>query len=154
MGERRKAAWRRKFLAALQRCGSVAGGGAGGGGGSGHRLYGAGGTAFAAHWGAALAGARGRLAEDGPPALAGNEVVRRSRHGRPYIARVGSGRWSADKEAAFLAALEEGANVRRAARVARVSTTALDLRRRREPALRGGVGGGGAGAAMWSSKCC
>jgi hypothetical protein len=40
-------------------------------------------------------------------AAARDEVVRRSRHGRPCIARVGPGRWSAGKEAAFLAALEE-----------------------------------------------
>jgi hypothetical protein len=48
---------------------------------------------------------------------------------------VGPGRWSADKEAAFLAALEEGANVRRAARAARISTPALYARRNREPAF-------------------
>jgi hypothetical protein len=107
---------------------------------------------FAAQWVAALAEGRQRLNEarlehgpvagdgaveqDGPPALARDEVVRRSRHGRPCIARVGPGRWSAGKEAAFLAALEEGANVRRAARAARISTSALYTRRRREPAFR------------------
>jgi transposase-like protein len=48
---------------------------------------------------------------------------------------VGPGRWSADKEEVFLAALEEGANVRRAARAARISTTALYTRRQREPAF-------------------
>ncbi|HZG45694.1 MAG TPA: hypothetical protein VEZ41_05440, partial [Allosphingosinicella sp.] len=84
---------------------------------------------------------RGRLAasatgKGAAPALAGDEVVRGSRRGRPCIALVGPGRWSADKEATFLAALEEGANVRRAARAARISTTALYTRRQREPAFR------------------
>jgi hypothetical protein len=91
---------------------------------------------FATQWAAALAEGRGRLGRGEAPALAGDEVVRRSRHGRPCIARVGPGRWSADKEALFLDALEEGANVRRAARAARISTTALYTRRRREPAFR------------------
>jgi transposase-like protein len=136
MGKKREAAWRERFLAALARCGSVTGAARAAGV---HRstIYGARqrDPDFAARCAEALAEGRRRLASGGTPALAGDEVVRRSRHGRPCIALVGPGRWSADKEALFLAALEEGANVRRAARAARISTAALYTRRQREPAF-------------------
>lgn len=138
MGGRRNAAWRRRFLAALEQCGSVTGAARAAGV---HRTsaYEARrrDAEFAQAWAAALAQGRGRLARGEVPALAGEEVLRRSRHGRPCIARVGPGRWSAAKEAVFLDALEEGANVERAARAAGISTTALYNRRRREPAFAG-----------------
>jgi hypothetical protein len=81
---------------------------------------------FAQDWAAALAEGRGRLAAGrtaagGAGAGAGRGGARIA-HGRPCIARVGPGRWSAGKEAAFLAALEESGNVSRAARAARIST--------------------------------
>jgi hypothetical protein len=136
MDERDGAAWRGRFLAALARCGNVRmSAQAAGVDHSTAYLARRRDRRFAESWAAALGEAQGRLAGDEAPSLAGAEVVRRSRHGRPCIAQVGPDRWSADKEAHFLAALEEGANVRRAARAARISTTALYTRRQREPAF-------------------
>jgi hypothetical protein len=136
MGGRRNAAWRRRFLVALVRGGSVTGAArAAGVDRTGVYLVRRRDADFAARWDAALAAAREQLAGRTAPKLAGAEVVRSSRHGRPCIALVGPDRWSADREALFLAALAEGANVRRAARAARISTTALYLRRQREPAF-------------------
>jgi hypothetical protein len=98
--------------------------------------------AFAASWDRALAAARGRLAGDGaqeerdrPPRLRGGEVVRASKAGRPCILRAGEGRWCADSEQAFLAALSATANVRAAARAAGFSTVTVYNRRRQWPAF-------------------
>lgn len=90
---------------------------------------------FAGRWAAAVAEGRGRLARGERPALARDEIVRHSKHGRPCVMRVGPGRWSAAKEATFLTALEEGANVKRAADAIGMSTETLYARRRREPAF-------------------
>ena len=136
MGRSNETAWRAEFLAALARGGSVKGAAAAAGV---DRT-----TAyearkrdpdFAARWAAALAEGRGRLERGETPALERDEIVRSSRHGRPCVMRAGPGRWSAAKEAMFLAALEESANVSRAAEAAGISTTALYARRRREPAF-------------------
>ncbi len=136
MGTAKEAAWRAGFLAALARGGSVKGAA---------RAAGVDRTSayearkrdpdFAARWAAALAEGHGRLERGETPALARDEIVRSSRHGRPCVMRAGPGRWSAAKEALFLTALEEGANVSRAAEAADISTTALYARRRREPAF-------------------
>jgi hypothetical protein len=67
--------------------------------------------------------------------LRGDEVIRSSRTGRPCIARVGPGRWSARSERAFLAELTATANVKAAARAAGVSATAAYNRRRLWPAF-------------------
>jgi len=136
MGKRKEAAWRAGFLAALARGGSVVGA-ARAVGVDKTTAYQARGrdAGFAARWAAAVAEGRSRLVRGETPPLARDEIVRSSRHGRPCVMRVGPGRWSAVKEAVFLAALEEGANVARAAAAAGISTTALYLRRRREPAF-------------------
>ncbi|MGF1549735.1 MAG: hypothetical protein ACFBQW_04290, partial [Sphingomonadaceae bacterium] len=75
---------------------------------------------------------RARLARGEAPPLARDEIVRRSRHGRHCVMRVGPGRWSAEKEEAFLAALTETANVAASARAVKTSTTALYRRRARD----------------------
>ena len=132
---KKEAAWRAGFLAALARGGSVTGAAAAAGVDR-TTAYEARkrDSDFAARWTAALAEGRGRLERGETPALARDEIVRSSRHGRPCVMRAGPGRWSAAKEALFLTALEEGANVSRAA-AAGISTTALYARRRREPAF-------------------
>lgn len=133
---KKEAPWRAGFLAALARGASVKGAAAAAGV---DRT-----TAyearkrdpdFAAQWAAALAEGRGRLERGETPALARDEIVRSSRHGRPCVMRAGPGRWSAAKEVLFLTALEESANVSRAAEAAGLSTTALYARRQREPAF-------------------
>lgn len=136
MAKRKKPGWRADFLTALGQWGSVK-----------HAAAAVGvdrTTAyearkrdpdFAARWAAALAEGCGRLGRGETPALARDEIVRSSRHRRPCVMRVGPGRWSAAKEAVFLTALEEGANVSRAAEAAGISTAALYARRRREPAF-------------------
>lgn len=136
MRKRREAAWRAAFLAALARGGSVKGAAEAAGVDRTTAYQARSGDAdLAACWAAALAEGRERLARGERPVLAGNEVVRSSRHGRPCVMRAGAGRWSAGKEALFLTVLEEGANVRRAAAAAGLSTQALYARRRREPAF-------------------
>ena len=70
-----------------------------------------------------------------PPRLRDNQVIRSSKTGRPCIARVGPGRWSAKSERAFIAELTATANVAAAARAAGVSTTAAYNRRRLWPAF-------------------
>jgi hypothetical protein len=67
--------------------------------------------------------------------LRDDQVIRSSKSGRPCIARVGPGRWSARSERAFLAELTATANVKAAARAAGVSTTAAYNRRRLWPAF-------------------
>jgi hypothetical protein len=64
-----------------------------------------------------------------------HEIVRASKAGRPCIARVGPGRWSARSERAFLAELTATANVKAAARAAGVSAQAAYNRRRLWPAF-------------------
>ncbi len=88
---------------------------------------------FAGRWAAAQAEGRGRLEQGEAPPLARDEIVRKSKHGRPCIMRVGPGRWSAAKEAEFLAHVEAGANVARAADLVGMSREAVYARRRREP---------------------
>lgn len=135
-GKRKEAAWRAPFLAALARGGSVKGAARAAGVDKTTAYQARGRDAeFAARWVAALAEGRGRLERGETPPLARDEIVRSSRHGRPCVMQAGPGRWSAAKEALFLAALEEGANVARAAAAAGISTTALYARRRREPAF-------------------
>jgi hypothetical protein len=114
-------------------------------------------AAFAASWDRAQEAARERLSFESPlrdggcatsseaprdertlrtaPKLRGDEIVRSSRAGRPCIARVGPGRWSAKSERAFIAELTATANVAAAARAAGVSTTAAYNRRRLWPAF-------------------
>lgn len=136
MGERREAMWWAGFLEALAVCGSVkAAAGAAGVDKSTVYYSRKAHAGFAARWDVALAAARGRLMRGEAPALKRDEIVRASRHGRPCVMRVGPGRWSAAKEAVFLSALEEGANVKRAAAAAGISTCTLYTRRRREPAF-------------------
>ena len=67
--------------------------------------------------------------------LRDNQVIRSSKAGRPCIARVGPGRWSAESERAFLAELRASANVKAAARAAGVSAVAAYNRRRLWPAF-------------------
>jgi transposase-like protein len=136
MGEKREASWWAAFLEALAVGGSVqmAARAAGVDRSSAYQSRKAH-PDFAARWDAALAQARGRLARGEAPPLKRDEIVRASRHGRPCVMRVGPGRWSAGKEVIFLTALEEGANVARAAEAAGISRVALYNRRRREPAF-------------------
>jgi hypothetical protein len=132
----RRGTWREAFLDALAQGGSVTGA-ARAAGVDRTTAYGArkADRAFATRWDETLGEGRGRLGRGEAPALARDEIARSSRHGRPCVMRVGPGRWSAAKEALFLAVLEEGANVKRAADAAGLSTTALYARRRREPAF-------------------
>lgn len=136
MAKRRETPWRALFLGALARGGSVKGAAAAAGVDRttaywARKVY----PDFAARWEAALAEGRGRLERGETPPLACDEIVRTSRHGRPCVMKVGPGRWSSAKEALFLAALEEGANVRRAAAAAGISPCAVYERRQREPAF-------------------
>ncbi len=68
----------------------------------------------------------------------GEELVVRcsSIGGAPKLVRAGPGRWSTAREARFIAALCECANVRRAAVAAGISTQALYARRLREAGFR------------------
>jgi hypothetical protein len=158
-------AWRRAFLRELARSGSVALAAekCGIDRSSAYQARGKN-PAFAASWDRALAAARERLSASpapaqahpqplpqaggesavplppagggrGGPKLRGDQVVRASKAGRPCIARVGPGRWSAKSERAFLAELTATANVRAAARAAGVSTQAAYNRRRLWPAF-------------------
>lgn len=139
---RRKAAaggaagWREAFLAALAQGHSVRGAARLAGVDHSSAYYARKGDAgFAERWAAAVAEGRGRLARGERPSLGRDEIVRHSKHGRPCVMRVGPGRWSAAKEAIFLTALEEGANVKRAADAIGMSTETLYARRRKEPAF-------------------
>jgi len=69
------------------------------------------------------------------PKLRPNETVRASKDGRPCIARLGPGRWSAKVERAFLDELTASANVKAAARAAGVSAQAAYARRGKWPAF-------------------
>lgn len=126
--------WRAGFLRALGRSGSVAGAARAAGV---DRTTAHGARArdarFAAAWDKAVAGARARLGAGVGPPMARDEIVRRSRHGRPCVMRAGPGRWSAGKEALFLAVLEDTANVRAAADAVGMSTTAIYARRAAQP---------------------
>jgi hypothetical protein len=131
------------------------GGGAGGGGGPDDGLRGAQGRpGVRGQVGRALGEGRARIGRGETPAIGRDEIVRSSRHGRPCVMRVGPGRWSAGKEALFLAVLEEGANVKRAAEAAGLSTTALyrgggdGSRPSRRPGARR------CGAVIWMSRRC
>lgn len=88
--------------------------------------------AFALKWAAAVAQARRR----GPSRRTGRGdqdlVLRASKRGDQLVA-VSPGRWSARKEAIFLAELRRTGNVRRAARACRLSTNALYYRRNAYP---------------------
>lgn len=131
-----EAVWRGEFLAALAEGHSVRGAARRAGVDHSSAYYARKADAgFAERWAAAVAEGRGRLARGERPALARDEIVRHSKHGRPCVMRVGPGRWSAAKEETFLAALEEGANVKRAADAIGMSTEPLYARRRREPAF-------------------
>jgi hypothetical protein len=72
---------------------------------------------------------------EGGPLLRGDQIIRASSKGRPCIARVGPGRWSARSERAFLDELTASANVKAAARAAGVSPQAAYNRRLRWPAF-------------------
>jgi hypothetical protein len=157
--------WRQAFLRELGRSGSVALAAEKGGidRSSAYQLRKRN-AAFAESWNRALEAARTSLAEgdrsptgshEGPgegepgdrsrtlPRARGErrvrlrdaEVIRSSKTGRPCIARVGPGRWSAKSERAFIAELTATANVKAAARAAGVSTTAAYNRRRLWPAF-------------------
>lgn len=141
MAIRVEAPWRAAFVRALRRGGSVTQA-ARAAGVDRTTAYGARRRdgAFAAKWDAALGTAREGLSQSGlaggaPPALARDEIVRSSVKGRPCIMRVGPGRWSSQKEALFLEALERTANVKRSAQAAGVSSTAVYARRIRWPGL-------------------
>lgn len=131
---RKEAAWKAAFIEALARSGSVTAA-AGAAGVDRTTAYLARGVdeGFAGRWRAALAEGRGRLAAGEVPTLARDEIVRTSRHGRPCVMRVGPGRWSAEKEALFLAVLEETANLKAAADAVGLSTTAIYARREKQP---------------------
>jgi len=88
---------------------------------------------FAAAWERALGAARATLSRGAEPALADDEVVRGSTAGRPCVARVGAGRWSAATEARFLETLGATCNVRAACHAAGMSTVAIYNRRKRCP---------------------
>ncbi len=135
----RRGSWRPAFLAALRRGGSIVGA-ARAAGVDKTTAYGARrrDAAFAADWDQALRAAQDGLAADASgageaPTLARDEIVRASVHGRPCVMRVGPGRWSSAKEAVFLRALAETANVKRAAEAAGVSTCAVYGRRAKWP---------------------
>lgn len=157
-------AWRRAFLRELARSGSVAMAAESCGidRSSAYQLRRRN-PAFAASWDRALATARARLPVSAPmpeapasagarpilrvPAQAGtsldravrlapDQTIRSSKSGRCCIMRTGPGRWSSAKEAVFLAELTATANVRAAARAARVSTTAAYNRRKLWPAFK------------------
>lgn len=131
-----EADWRGEFLAALAQGHSVRGAARGAGVDHSSAYYARKADAgFAGRWAAAVVEGRGRLTRGESPSLGRDEIVRHSRHGRPCVMRVGPGRWSAAKEAAFLTALEEGANVSRAADAIGMSTEPLYARRRKEPAF-------------------
>ena len=139
------ASWRRAFLRALARCGSVAL--------AAERCgidrtsayqYRKRNPAFAASWDRALATARARLTSDTPlPRGEGlgegaqrprqDLFLRSSKTGRVCVARAGPGRWSGRAEAAFLTELAASANVAAAARAAGVSAQAVYQRRRLWP---------------------
>ena len=129
--------WRRVFLRALARSGSVALAAQRSGidRTSAYQVRKAN-PAFAASWDRALAAARERLEAAAGPRLRGDEVVRASKSGKPCIVRAGPGRWCADSEAAFLDALAASANVKAAARAAGISAVAVYNRRRQWPAFR------------------
>jgi hypothetical protein len=151
-------AWRRAFLRELGRSGSVAAAADACGidRSSAYQLRKRN-AAFAASWDRALEAAREAWSFETPlrdgdcaassgapqderalrdrPRLRDNQVIRSSRVGRPCIARVGPGRWSARSERAFLAELTATANVKAASRAAGVSATAAYNRRRLWPAF-------------------
>lgn len=155
-------AWRGAFLRALARSGSVASAAeeCGIDRTSAYQLRKRN-AAFAASWDRALTRARESLSPRAngnlphgsalpteTPACAGdqrragaravlrpNETIRSSRTGKTCIMRVGPGRWSAAKEAVFLAELTATANVKAAARAAGVSTTVVYNRRKLWPAF-------------------
>lgn len=97
---------------------------------------------FAARWAAAVEKFRAREAKKprhdpgsrpGRSARAGEELVlRRTKHGDRLV-RAAAGRWCAETEARFFAALGRTGCVRAAARAAGISTTALYKRREAYP---------------------
>ncbi|HEU4820598.1 MAG TPA: hypothetical protein VFS87_05510 [Qipengyuania sp.] len=70
------------------------------------------------------------------PILRPNQMIRSSKTGKCCIMEVGPGRWSAAKEAVFLAELTASANVKAAARAAGVSTVVVYNRRKLWPAFK------------------
>lgn len=98
-------------------------------------------AAFSASWERALARAREGLAADAGavpaqrPILRSNQMIRSSKTGKCCIMQAGLGRWSAAKEAVFLAELTATANVKAAARAAGVSTVVVYNRRKLWPAF-------------------
>lgn len=70
------------------------------------------------------------------PLLRPAECIRSSKTGKCCIMRTGPGRWSAAKEALFLAELTATANVKAAARAAGVSTVTVYNRRKLWPAFK------------------
>ena len=152
-------AWRAAFLRALARTGSMAAAAreCGIDRTSAYQLRKRN-PAFAASWERAQAAAREALSPRGggdlmqacatpaeTPASAGdrarpilrpNETIRSSRTGKTCIIRTGPDRWSAAKEAVFLAELTASANVKAAARAAGVSAVAVYNRRKLWPAFK------------------
>lgn len=130
--------WRRAFLRELARTGSVEGAAEHCGicKTTAYQLR-KNNPSFAVSWERAQAKARESFG-DAPgrrPVLRPNETIRSSKSGKTCVMRTGPGRWSASKEALFLAELTATANVRAAARAAGVSTTAAYNRRKLWPAF-------------------
>lgn len=104
---------------------------------------------FAAAWVKARAWGRGRVKADGRPVFANGRprparageappdpralIVRSSKRNGSQVVRVGEGRWSPQSEEVFFAWLGAGWGVRRSAREAGFSTSALYERRRLHP---------------------
>lgn len=129
----RRAGWRAAFLRALAGGQSVTSA-ARAAGVDPSSAYGARGRdpGFAAAWVRARESGVVRLTR-AEPVLQPDEVVCACRDGRPRIQPAGHGRWSAGKEALFLEELAATGNVRGAAAVVGVSTTALYARKSRWP---------------------
>ncbi|HEX8533177.1 MAG TPA: hypothetical protein VF662_03340 [Allosphingosinicella sp.] len=141
MAKKSKAAplWRAPFLRALRRTGNARASAREAGVDHGtpynHRLKD---KRFAGQWERALAKrksapvrAKGPLHQPtaGPPPRPGEElVVRISKRSGAQLVKAGKGRWSAKAERAFLASLGETGCIRRAARAAGFSTTAIHNR--------------------------
>lgn len=144
-------AWRAPFLRALKATGNVRASASAAGVDHGtpynHRLKDA---AFAKRWEKALARAKGRplrtpldpstslrraCARDERGRTNAKLVLRHSKRHGAQLVKAGKGRWSAKAERAFLASLGETGCIRRAARAAGFSTTAIHNRLNTYPAF-------------------
>jgi hypothetical protein len=122
--------WRAPFLRALKATGNVRASAREAGVDHGtpynHRLKDRG---FAGQWERALAKRKGTPSRASGRGSEGDDLVlRRSKRSGAQLVKAGKGRWSAKAERAFLASLGETGCIRRAARAAGFSTTAIHNR--------------------------